>query len=438
MSKRFSRRGFLAGAGAAFAGGMLVPTDLFANGSPNDKINFGMIGVGGRGRAHLGGFKGENFVAFCDVDSNILGKAVKSFPDAKTYGDYRRMIESEKLDAVSICTPDHIHAVAADMAMEHGMHVYCEKPLTHSIYEARHLTKKAKAKKLVTQMGNQGHSNRGTREVREIIRGGVIGEVREVHCWTDRPIWPQGLDRPPAMPVPANLDWENWIGPAPFRDYHDSLHRFKWRGWWDFGTGALGDMACHIMDSAFFSLDLGYPVSVEAEGAPIKPECAPNWEVVRIEFPARGEMPPVKVIWYDGKKDGKPNRPSGEVTEGLNISRMKMGGSIFVGSKGRLLTSCYSDNWRLFPQEDFEDYTPPEIPKRATHHQDFTDGIRNGTRPCSNFEYAGPFTEMVLIGVIALRVGEKLNWDGENMKAKNCPKADAFIRREYRKGHQLI
>ena len=293
----------------------------------NEKVNVAIVGVGGRGRAHVDGIPkaGGNIVALCDVDDNNLGAAAKEHPAAHTYNDFRKMLDErhKEIDAVIVATPDHTHAVAAAAAMKLGKHVYCEKPLTHSIHEARYLTELAARQKVATQMGNQGHSGDNTRRIVEIVRSGAIGPVREVHAWTNRPIWPQGKDRPDGSdPVPDSLHWDLWLGPAPERPYVANsplairvrprarrrrddrvYHPFAWRGWWDFGTGALGDMACHILDASFWALDLKYPTAVEALGGePRKPESAPSWEIIRYEFPARRDMPELKLTWYDGGK----------------------------------------------------------------------------------------------------------------------------------------
>ena len=422
--------------------------------SPNAKIRVGMIGVGGRGGSHLEPMQGEHVVALCDVDDNTLAKAAKMYPEAKHYFDYREMIANEKLDAVVVAIPDHNHAPAAMMALKKKLHVYCEKPLTHSIHEARMLTQAAKEAGVVTQMGNQGHSMKGVRQVIEIVRTGVIGTVKSVHCWTNRPIWPQGLDRPAAKPVPAGLHWDQWLGPAPERPYQDNLHPFAWRGWWDFGTGALGDMACHVMDQAYWSLELGHPVAVEAKGDPRKPESAPNWETVTLDYPARGNWPAIQVTWYDGlteitgtDKGGKRERPKGvrnlppaDLAPGEDLSKHECG-TLFVGEKGTLLVhDAYGANLKMLGK-GFEGYKLPEptiVPESTGDpRSEWLQAIHAGKQAGSNFGYAGPFTESILVGVVAFRTGKKLEWDAAAMKAKGCPEADKYIKREYRKGWTL-
>jgi predicted dehydrogenase len=317
MSHHPSRRDFFKGSAAVglFTIGAGPNVRAYA---ANEKVNVAIIGAGGRGNAHVDEMPkaGGTIVGLCDIDDHTLDRAGAKHPDAFKYHDFRKMLDDrhKEIDAVAIATPDHTHAVAAVAAMKLGKHVYCEKPLTHSIHEARVLTETARAQKVATQMGNQGQSGDNTRRIVEIVRSGAIGPVREVHAWTNRPIWPQGKDRPDASHQPPQcVKWDLWLGPAPERPYvannlipngtdkdgkpkfklEQVYHPFAWRGWWDFGTGALGDMACHIVNAAYWALDLKYPIAVEAEGEPRKPDCAPSWEIVRYDFPARGDMPPV-------------------------------------------------------------------------------------------------------------------------------------------------
>ncbi len=442
MMKRrdFLKRSAAAGVGFWAAGRNLRAQET----SPNEKLNVGCIGVGGRGAASVEGTQQENIVALCDVDARTLDKCAAKFPNARKYKDFRKMLEEEKtLDAVTVATPDHTHASAAAMALGLGRHVYCEKPLTHSIHEARVLTRLAAGSKRATQMGNQGHSSEFRRRLVEILQAGVIGNVTEVHAWTDRPWWPQGINRPSKTdPVPPELDWDLWLGPAPERPYvRDTYHAFKWRGWWDFGTGALGDMGCHIMDAAFWGLKLGSPVSVEAVGEPHNPESGPKWSVVTLQFPARGELAPVKFVWYDGRKDGKPNQPPGAPAEGVNLS---LNGNILIGDKGKIVVlDEQGSKWVLLPEEKFKDVplpdpTLPRVPNGANgHHQEWIKACKGGPPCLCDFSYAGPFTETVLLGIVAFRAGKKLEWDGPNAKASNCPEAGQYIAREYRKGWTL-
>jgi hypothetical protein len=345
--------------------------------------------------------------------------------------------EDKNIDAVTVATPDHIHAVASMMAMKMGKHVYCEKPLTHSIYEARMLTEAARKYKVATQMGNGGRSDEGVRLICEWIWAGAIGPVREVHVWTDRPVWPQGIDRPEeTSPVPSTLDWDLWLGPAPYRPHvgNETYYPFVWRGWWDFGTGALGDMACHFIDPAFWALNLGHPTSVRAMSTSVNSETAPSASVIEYEFPARQNMPPVKLTWYDG--DLKPPLPA-ELEPGRSL---RGGGSLFVGDDGKLLCRGSGTSPRLIPESRMKAYErpPKTIPRiEGGHHQDWLRACKDGKPACSNFDNAGPLTEMVLLGNVAVRAGRKIYWDGPNMRCTNLPEANQYLRREYRAGWTL-
>ena len=365
-----SRRGFVHTLGGAALATFAMPAVLHGR-NLGEPLNLALVGVGGRGADNhktVAG-QGQNVVALCDVDEHNLAVAAKRSTRAKTYYDFRRMFDAlhSQIDAVIVSTPDHTHAVVSKAALDLGKHVYCEKPLTHSIDEARVLAEAATRRKLATQMGNVGHSSEGTRRVVEAIRAGAIGPVREVHTWTNRPIWPQAIDRPTdEPPVPASLHWDLWIGPAPDRPYHPAYHPFKWRGWWDFGTGALGDMGCHIIDAPFWALDLREPRFIEAESPPISPhsETAPAWSIVRYEFEARGNRPPVKLLWYDGGKF-----PPSELFEGHTPAK-DSSGCIFVGEKGRMLVGGgRGRGYRLLPEREFAGYVEPKptlAPRPAT------------------------------------------------------------------------
>jgi len=436
MNRTLRRRDFLRQAGAGAAGFWAVTrTGPSVSRSPNEKLNIACIGLGGMGGGNLNGVSGENVTALCDPDSNFLDKAAAGRPAAKKFADYRRMFEEipREFDAVVISTPDHHHAPAAMAALRLGKHCYCEKPLTHGVYEARQVAEAARKAKVATQMGNRGTSGEEIRRVVELVQAGAIGAVKEVHCWTNRPIWPQGLDRPPARAVPKNLNWDLWLGPAPQREYHDSLHPFSWRGWWDFGTGALGDMACHIMNTPYWALKLGHPSSVEAEGEPRKPDCGPLWMTVRYEFPAQAGRPPLRLVWYDGKKNNVPNLPPEELAEGAKIS--PDGGTLFVGEKGKLLGA------QLLPADRSRDFKPPPatLPRvpDGNHYNDWIRACKGQGPACSHFDFAGPLTEGVLLGIVAFRAGKKLPWDGPAMKARGCPEAERYVRRPYRKGWTL-
>ena len=449
MANKISRRAFIGTTGAAGAGFWITGRQLGygQEKSPNAKVNMGCIGVGGRGAGNVDGVKGENVVALCDPDENHLNAMASKFPNAKKYLDYRKMFEEQKdIEAVTVATPDHSHAPASAMAMKMGKHCYTEKPMTHSIHEARVLTELAAKHKVQTQMGNQGHSNGSRRRLVEFLQQGGIGKVTEVHAWTNRPIWPQAIDRPAkAMDVPAHIHWDLILGPAPERPYHKCYHPFAWRGWWDFGTGALGDMACHIMDAAFWGLDLKYPTAVEAEGAPLHPESGPAWMTVKLDFPARGDKPAVKYVWYDGKKktdDGKetPNMPPADLAKGVKINN---NGNIIVGDKGTVVVlDEQTGNWKAVIDGKTLDKSELKIektlPDSPGHHEEWIRAIKGGPAALGNFAYSGPFTETVLIGIVAFRANKgKLKWDGESMKAVGCPEADPFIKREYRKGWTL-
>jgi len=435
-----NRRRFLYTTSAA-ASGLLLPANLVHAAvkprrvSPNEKLNIAAIGAGGQAATDINGCAAENIVALCDVDQKRLEERGAKFPKAKLFRDYRKMLEEMKeIDAVTVTTPDHHHAFAAMMAMKLGKHVYCQKPLTHSIWEARMLRETAAKSKVVTQMGNQGHSYDSTRRIVELIQAGVLGDVREVHVWTDRPIWPQGIERPKDTPAkPDYMDWELWIGPAPMRPYHPDYAPFKWRGWWDFGTGAPGDMGCHNSDAAYWALKLDAPISVEAESSGVNSETCPKWSIVRSEFPARGKMPPVTLTWYDGGK-----RPSRDLADGTELP---LNGTIIIGSKGKIAFRDWNPNgFRLLPEGQFKDFKgpAPTIPRAPEGpYREWIEACKGGPPCLSNFDYAGRLTEFVLLGNVALRAGKKIEWDAKQLRAKNCPEADQFIRREYRKGWEL-
>lgn len=432
MQYRSNRRDFLKRTAATGAGLWLAGRSARAHGgSPNEKLNIGVIGVGGRGEANLKSVAVENIVALCDVDEAILAKAAAAFPRAEKYSDVRRLIEAKGLDAVVISTPDHCHASAASMALRAGLHVYCEKPLTRTIDEARVLARlSARQPRLATQMGTQGHSMDGTRRFVELVRSGAIGPIREVHAWTDRPIWPQGLERPAETPaIPAGLHWDLWLGPAPDRPYHPAYLPFKWRGWWGFGTGALGDMACHLLDAGYWALGLEHPVSIEAEGPPVSTESAPVWSVIRWAFPARGALPPVRLTWYDGGR-----RPPAELFEAEPIAA---NGTLFVGDRGKIYSrDPYSASFVLLPKARFAAFEPPapSIPNAPEHHEEWIRACKTGSPTGSHFRYAASLTETVLLGNLAYRAGRKLEWDAQAMRVTNVPDANALLWPEYRKG----
>jgi len=439
---KITRRTFLAGTVVAAASCQVVPKHVVGGPtlkSPNEKLNIAGIGAGGRAEGDLNGVRTENIVALCDPDERRAARMYARYPDVPKYRDFRRMLDKEKdIDAVVIATPDHTHAVAASMAIQLGKHVYVEKPLTHSAYEARVLTDLAHRYGVATQMGNQGHSGDGVRKLCEMIWSGAIGPVREVHIWTNRPVWPQNIDRPKETPpVPDTLDWDVWLGPAPHRPYHPVYLPFNWRGWWDFGCGALGDMGCHIMDPPFWTLKLTRPTSIEPiEIVGGNDETGPAASILRYEFPQRGDMCPVSVYWYDGGK--LPPRPEGvppdeEIGDGDN-------GSMFIGDKGIACAGEYGGNPRLLPASKMAEYTFPSetIPRIPEgHHQNWVKACKGGPAACSNFDYAGPLSEMVSLGNLAIRTRQKVYWDAENMRVTNVPEANQYVRREYRQGWTL-
>jgi predicted dehydrogenase len=441
-----NRRRFLRQAAASGAAVVSLPTLIqTARGqgrSPSDRLNLGIIGVGGRGGDNLKAVAGENIAALCDVDRIRLDAAGGQFPKAKKYTDFRAMLNEQKgLDAVVVSTPDHCHAPASVMAMNRGLHVYCEKPLTHSIGEARVMSETAARKKLVTQMGTGAQSEEDEIRSVEIIRSGALGRIREAHVWTNRPIWPQGQNRPSGEdPVPPHLDWDLWIGPAPMRPYksvyadgpfqgREVYHPFVWRGWWDFGTGALGDIAPHSMNVVFWALELGAPTRVEAESSGMMPEAFPSWSIIHFDFPAGKHHDPLRMTWYDGGK-----KPSAEVAEGVAL---KDNGKLFVGQQGKLLLQ--DEKPILLPTAKFADYKPPEptLPRRIEIHKDWIRAIKAGDQTGCHFGYSGPMTEGYLLGNIALRVGRAIEWDATGMKVTNCREAQQYVRRDYRQGWSL-
>ena len=453
-----TRRDFLGRAAVAAAAFSIVPRHVLGgpgNTPPSEKLNIAGVGVGGMGGCNVSACSGENIVALCDVDLGGYASAnAKNYPRAKRYKDFRVMFDQQKdFDAVIVATPDHTHAVVAMAAIQHGKHVYVQKPLAHSVYEARMLTEAARKHKVVSQLGNQGHSGDGARLMCEWIADRAIGAVREVHAWTNRPVWPQGVevDRPKETPpVPASLDWDLWIGPAPMRPYHPTYHPGAWRAWWDFGTGSLGDLGCHILDAPFWALKLKYPVSVEGcistywqglwQRTDPKNEQYPRSTIVRFKFPAREGMPEVKLTWWDGGM--MPPRP--EILEEGRQMGDGDGGVLFVGDKGSLMCGCYGASPRLIPESAMRSYRQPaksidRIPGgQGGHERDWVRACKGGKPASSNFDFSGPLSEMVLMGNLAVRYpNRKLLWDGEQMKVTNDAAADAYVRRQYRPGWTL-
>jgi hypothetical protein len=452
------RRRFIRQAGLG-AGSLLIGAPAIVRGQNlNSRINVACIGVGGKGDADVRetAAAGGNIVALCDVDAGMLGKKAESHPEARKFVDYRRMLAEmgDSIDAVTISTPDHLHGTAAMLAMEMGKHVFCQKPLTQTVFEARELRRVAAGKELATQMGNQGSAGDGLRRAVEVIQAGVIGAPLELHVWSNRPIWPQGLERPKGGdPVPLGLDWNLWLGPARLRPYlAEVYHPFKWRGWNDFGTGALGDMACHTVNMPFRALKLGYPSVVECEMASrVFPETYPLTSRIRFEFPEREGLPPVKFWWYDGAPGGnkQPLRPYPDIVRDVVAMRGKLpeSGCLVIGEKGRLFSpDDYGSMFflQLEGEKSFVQGAKHEavkaveqtLPRSPGHYKEWIEMIRNGTPAYSNFGIAGYLTEIILLGCIALRVGEgvRMEWDGPNMRSPNCPEAAKFVKRDERAG----
>ncbi len=444
MNRRIWRRDCLKTAAAAAGAFSILPAGLVRGYAANEKIDAAVVGSGiGSFNAKRLAELGENVVALCDIDSGRLAGWARKHPGAKTFTDFRKMYDEVKLDAVAVATPDHTHAVISIEGMKRGMHCFCQKPLTHNILEARRMTEVAAEKNLVTQMGTNTQSSSHMLRLRRLIRSGALGGVTEVHLGTNRPIWLQGADRPQGEdPVPAGLDWDLWIGPAPMRpfvaewpDDHPArkmatfrqqqvYHPFVWRGWWDFGTGALGDIAPHSMNQVYFALELGAPTAAEVvRTSGMTAEMFPEWSVIRFDFPARGDQPAVKVFWYDGDK-----KLPEELGGGM--------GPVLIGTKG-----SYPAGLGPFFGKKVERPPLPELEPgawdREEVHTDWVRGIRQGKQPGCHFGYAGPFTEAYLLGNIALKVGQRVEWDAAAMRVTNCPEANQYVGREYRKGWEI-
>jgi predicted dehydrogenase len=450
MRQKSSRRRFLqttavAGIGFWVAGGVRAAESKV----PSERVRFACIGISGKGQSDSADAaqKGD-VVAVCDVDKGTLARADAAFPSAKKFTDFRKLLDEMKdqIDAVTVSTPDHIHAQAAVKAMRMGKHCFCQKPLTHAIYEARRMGEIAREMKLATQMGNQGTAGSGLRKAAALIKAGALGTVTEVHVWTNRPIWPQGGARPETKPVPKSLEWDLWLGPAPERPYADGYHPFKWRGYWDFGTGALGDMACHTVNMPFMGLDLRNPTSVQAETSGHNKDTYPNWSKIAFEFPANEHRPAVKFFWYDGGK-----KVSLELIEDLLEVNQKSGkkqipgsGALVVGDKGKLFSpDDYGGSYKVTKGVDADmkvDFRPSP---RGGHFQEWVDAIKGGPQSVSNFpDYAGPLTETILLGNLAVAAaaagqGDKVEWDPINLKPKNLPELEAIVKPAYRAGYGI-
>lgn len=450
----YSRRKFLKNAALTSLGLTIVPNVVlgraYGHVAPSDKLNIAGIGVGGIGRRNLSNMNTENIIALCDIDWKYAKKTFDDYPKAQRFKDWRTMFDKigKSIDAIMVATPDHTHAGVAAHAITLGKHTYVQKPLTHSVYESRLLTKLSEKYKVATQMGNQGNSFDWCRQITEWIQSGIIGDVYEVHCWTDRPIWPQGLSEPKGnFSIPSTLDWNLFIGPAKKRPFNPAYTPWNWRGFWDFGTGALGDMACHIMDPIYWALNLKYPTSVSASSTLANLYSPPQAQKVLYKFPKRDgvrnvNMPEVTVHWYDGGL--LPDRPE-ELKDGEMMGD-RNGGIIFVGTRGKIMTGTYGMNPTLLPKSKMEFFKEPgpwlprikggngDIWKSNAHEQDWIraakENSQNRTETSSNFQFSGPFNEMVVMGVLAVRLAglqglhRELKWDGENMRFTNISPSD--------------
>ncbi|NUM53978.1 MAG: Gfo/Idh/MocA family oxidoreductase [Candidatus Hydrogenedentes bacterium] len=407
--------------------------------SANDKLNIACVGVGGQGYADLRSVMHENIVAMCDVDAESATRAyaLEALAAVPKYNDYRVMLDKQKdIDAVVVSIPDHMHTFVATSAMQLGKHVYVQKPMAHSVAEAHKLAATARQYKVVTQMGNQGHSGTGVWRLCDMIASGIIGPVREVQCWTNRPTWPQGLDRPAdTPPVPATLNWDVWLGAAPERPYHPAYLPHKWRGWWDFGCCAMGDMGCHILDPPYTSLKLGAPARISAETSGVNNETGPLWSIITFEFPARGDMPPVKLTWSDGGK--MPPRPGGLAPDfrlGDND-----GGSLLIGEKGAITVGTYGNGPKFLSAEQQAQWDAMARNDRevSEHHRNWIAACKGEATAISNFDYAAPFTEVVLLGNVSMRANGPVEWDTASKRITNLADANRFIDPPYRTGWTL-
>ncbi|MGE0756002.1 MAG: Gfo/Idh/MocA family protein [Pirellulaceae bacterium] len=439
MKHSTNRRDFLK-TSAVIGSGYFVAAGLSAqeSKSPNETVQIAAIGVGGKGDSDSrdAGSNGR-LVAICDIDENNLNKKAKQFAKAQKFSDYRKMLDEigKSIDAVTVSTPDHTHAPAALMAMRMGKHCFCQKPLTHTIEEARLLGQVAREMKVATQMGNQGTAENSLREMAAVIKSGCLGPVKEVHVWTNRPVWPQGIERLPEEPVPSHVKWDLFIGPAKMRPYNQGYHPFKWRGWWDFGTGALGDMACHTVNMPYMALELSDPTSVQAETPGHNKETYPGWSIINFEFPARANRGPVKMVWYDGQK-----YPPDSLLGGNEMSRS---GALIIGEKGTLFApGDYAEKGMKLignvqkPSVDWE--------RSPGHFEEWIRAIKGGAPAMSNFpDYAGPLTETILLGNLAVfaasepGMGKKIEWDAKNLVATNAPEVMHIVKKEYHNGFSI-
>lgn len=444
--RKMNRRSFITSSAISAAAFTIVPRSVLGGAgvtAPSGKLNIAGIGIGGMGATNLANMETENIVALCDVDDQYAAKTFSRYPNAKRYRDYRKMLEEQKdIDAVLIATPDHTHAVITIAAMRAGKHVYCQKPLTHTVQEARLVARIAKETGVVTQMGNQGRSGEGIRLVCEWIADGAIGQVRQVDAWSNESYFPWGKaywspaqSRRPTEtpPVPDTLDWDLWLGPVKTdRTYHPCYLPACWRPWWDFGCGWMGDRGAHTLDSVYWAMQLGHPTSIEATSSDLNEDTHPVASIVRYNFPARGTMPPLKLTWYEGLLPARPE----ELEEGRRMGDAE-GGVIFRGDKGTLMCGTYANSPQLIPYSAMQAYKKPAqtLPRVAEiHEQGWIQAIKQGQKASSDFSISGPLTEIVLLGNLAKRMQTKLLWDPENLKITNAPEANQYITKQYRDG----
>ncbi len=448
MSQRLDRRAFVKrGAAAGVAAALVLPRHVLGGPRtipPSEKMNVAGIGVGGMGAANLANLESENIVALCDVDLSYAARTIKKYPKAKVYVDYREMLDKQKdIDGVVVATPDHTHAVISIAAMRAGKHVYCQKPLTHNVYESRRMAEVARECKVATQMGIQGHSMEGIRLITEWVAAGVIGEVREVDAWCDLTYYPWGHaswssqwgERPKdTPPVPEGLHWDLWIGPAPMRPYHRAYHPLTWRCWWDFGCGMMGDRGAHTLDPIVTALKLGPPSSIEATSCGNSVEVHPLSAIVTFKFPARPGFPPLKLTWYEGTRPPRPD----ELEDGRQWPAE--GGSLIKGTKGTIMAGVYGNSPRIIPEAKMKEAVlpPKTLPRvKGTHEADWVRACKTGEPAGADFSYSGPLTEICLLGNIAKRVDARIEWDSANLKITNLPEANRYVQREYRQGWSL-
>ena len=436
MTTGLTRRAFLRRSAFA-AASFWIARASFARISPNEKLNLGIIGTANRAEANLRAVSRENIVALCDIDDRFLGSAARRHPGAQTYNDFRKLLEQKGLDAVVVSTPDHTHAVATVAGLQTGCHVYCEKPLAHTVSEARIVAETTRQYQRVTQMGTQIHAGNNYRRVVELIQSGAIGIVPEVHVWNGAVYTAAGRPRQ-RPPVPPHIHWDLWLGPAPSRPYHPAYLPKEWRNWWDFGGGTMADFGCHYMDLPYWALGLRYPLSVETEGPPVMKEGTCPWMIARFDFPSRDSQPAVRLTWYHGEQAGRQVLPPHFAEGTLSAWGSDTGGGVlFVGPKGMLLANY--DRHLLLPEKDFAGFVPPprSIPDSIGHHAEWIHAIKTGGPTTCNFDYSGALTEAVLLANAAYRSSTKINWDPHHLQAAGNPKAQRFIQHAYRKGWQI-